>query len=433
MTSTLTLTDLSRHFWTEIRKKVKKSLIFIDEPGIENLHFNGGLKSVLQSGINGIRDFSSFESGSETDKKAVFILSGPVVGLRAEILAEIVKNSHFEYCVIISSASNSVHKFAKYPGKPDLDDQFVFNELEEQVLTWMGNLNFTCEILHFPVFISPVCTDFFVTPQFSDFFPLFDSDLAKSAEIFASINRNVQIPDQTGFETLPYELQVQIRMFANSFASVFQMLNYKEDIFTIGPFSRIVGEVLEKNRKKPKPNQQNVSLILIDRNLDLVGPSSTGFETVFDKIFGNLPQFPGLTNDVQIDMAPVFGQKSEMTFQDEFPSGCLKSENPEENTISDLIFQPESEIIKNLHQKFCKIFNSEPKSNPTVNDLESDLCKVVNFSESDLQSNVDLIQISRSIVQSRQDCKSNQHVQDLQSKFVKLFAKIKDVRSFAGN
>lgn len=51
--------------------------------------------------------------GEENQKKAVFIVSTVVVNLVQDILKDIIKNSKFEYCTVITNASQAVHKAAK--------------------------------------------------------------------------------------------------------------------------------------------------------------------------------------------------------------------------------------------------------------------------------------------------------------------------------
>ena len=52
------------------------------------------------AGVSSVREFSSFESCDDKTKKAVFLISGPVAGLKRDILREIITNSKFEYCQV---------------------------------------------------------------------------------------------------------------------------------------------------------------------------------------------------------------------------------------------------------------------------------------------------------------------------------------------
>lgn len=71
--------------------------------------------------------------------KAAFLLSGPVRGTTATILQDVIQASSFQYCVVVTSAHTSVHTYARYGGR-EVDDAQLTSELEQNVLTWMGNM-----------------------------------------------------------------------------------------------------------------------------------------------------------------------------------------------------------------------------------------------------------------------------------------------------
>lgn len=48
-----------------------------------------------------------------------------------------------------------------------------------------------------------------------------------------------------------------------------------------------------------------VSLIIVDRTLDLCGVTSHSMESMLDKVMCALPRFPGHSNDVAVDMSPL--------------------------------------------------------------------------------------------------------------------------------
>lgn len=81
-----------------------------------------------------------FQNDKEERKKAVFILSSPVFGTTKAILQDIIQNSSFGYCVLITSAHARVHQFAKYGDhREGIDVMSTFHILEEEMLEWMGN------------------------------------------------------------------------------------------------------------------------------------------------------------------------------------------------------------------------------------------------------------------------------------------------------
>lgn len=57
------------------------------------------------------------------------------------------------------------------------------------------------------------------------------------------------------YANLPLESQVQVRQLVNNLNQLIQHINGKDDIFTVGPFSRILGTELDaltaaKTRRK---------------------------------------------------------------------------------------------------------------------------------------------------------------------------------------
>ena len=81
------------------------------------------------------------QNDKQGHKKAVFILFSPVYGTTKVILQDIIQNSSFEYCVLITTAHARVHQFAKYGAhREGVDVMSAFNSLEEQMLEWMGNM-----------------------------------------------------------------------------------------------------------------------------------------------------------------------------------------------------------------------------------------------------------------------------------------------------
>lgn len=46
-----------------------------------------------------------------------------------------------------------------------------------------------------------------------------------------------------------------------------------------------------------------MSLVIVDRTLDLCGVTSHSVESVLDKMMGVLPKFPGQSNEIAVDMS----------------------------------------------------------------------------------------------------------------------------------
>lgn len=255
----------SDHWWTEISKKVCRAVVFLDTVAAECLHWNGGLVRLTEAKASGgAREFSSFESCARDQKKAVFMLDGPIVNTtKADILKEIVCNSSFEYCVVVTNAAPSVHSLASGGG----EETNAFAELEEQVLEWMGDDNFTCEIFYLPFHVAEISPEVFVMPAFSRLFPLLEADVEKMlGDIAPPPPPLTNSSSSIAHESLPRELQTCVGHFVSSLNSLLQMMDTRDDLFSVGPFSRMLAEQLQqlpaaRNRRKSAPPHHRCSAL----------------------------------------------------------------------------------------------------------------------------------------------------------------------------
>ena len=64
-----------------------------------------------------VKVFSLFESASPKQKKAVFILNGPVTGSNKTTIQNIIENSGgcLEYVVVVTNCHPSVQTWSQYP------------------------------------------------------------------------------------------------------------------------------------------------------------------------------------------------------------------------------------------------------------------------------------------------------------------------------
>lgn len=327
--------------------------------------------------------------------------------------------------------------FLQYPGR-EVEDSRVFAELEDQVLEWMGNFNYTCEIFHIPFHSASISTNLFVMPAFRTLVPMLGVDVDRANELLKvrKGGNDLQSVSENGnlvYEALPYEVQVSVSHLTTSLHALFQMLNIKEDIFTVGSFSRMVGEQLEglhsaRQRRKSAPNK--ISLLLIDRSLDLAEPATAG-TTLMSKILANLPTFPGHTNDVGVNMAELFGMDSSLTQKDLFPLGCLKdpgSDDENDIKMDDLIMDNETELITKINDKLKQVLQLE--SDQPLEETLQILSKTANKIS---EESVGVVQKAQAIVQANKS-KGNKvfkQVREVRKKFLPLVqAKKREMKGF---
>ncbi|XP_076377338.1 sec1 family domain-containing protein 2 isoform X2 [Megalopta genalis] len=93
--------------------------------------------------------------------------------------------------------------------------------------------------------------------------------------------------------------------------------------------------------------ETGVSLILIDRTLDLCTPTSNNMESFLTKILGALPRLPQHNNDVAINTSPAFGLVEGILQTYDVP-GCLAS--IEKATIDLFILESEKKLLTAANQ-----------------------------------------------------------------------------------
>ncbi|XP_038647117.1 sec1 family domain-containing protein 2 [Scyliorhinus canicula] len=324
----LGLTGLAHHTWEKICTKVKRAVVFMDAACAGNLHWAGGIDRLLQAGALNVKEFSSFEAGAPGQVKAVFVVSTLLKGNTADVIRDIVSLSSFQYCVVITAVSHAVHLFANNM-MTELEQELVFEEFGELLCQWMGNMNYTGEVIHLPILIAPLAPHLFVTTAYSSLFSFVPEDLKRlnsprpDKKKFGSLN-------DVDFQSLPFELQIQIRSLVSSLNSMFEVLQLKEECFAVGPTGRIIaGELANypQSKHRRKTAQHKASIIFIDRTLDLSGSVAHHGDSLVEKIFTILPRFPGLTNDVKVNMVDLTAVQNNEETQDIIAPGCLSQPN----------------------------------------------------------------------------------------------------------
>lgn len=258
--------------WEKVLSKVKKAVVFMDSRCTEALHWSGGAAVILEAGARNLKEFSSFEACSENEPKAVFVVSTLLKGRTIDIIKDIISLSHFQYCVVITTVAHSVHLVANNV-TTEMEANPVFDQFEEKLCEWMGNMNYTAEVMHVPAVFAPVSQQLLVTPVYAHLFPLLLSDLDALNAKRPEKKRFGNLVDMD-MNSLPVELQLEIKSLAAVLNSMFEATGTREESFAVGPMSRIIaGELAShpqaKNRRKTAHNK--ASIIFVDRTMDLTG------------------------------------------------------------------------------------------------------------------------------------------------------------------
>ncbi|XP_039701125.1 sec1 family domain-containing protein 2 isoform X1 [Pteropus medius] len=334
--SALGVQSFTQQGWEQVLAKVKRALVYLDAACAESLHWGCGSTRLLEA-VGGpachLREFEpAAVAGGAKQPKAVFVLSCLLKGRTVETLRNIICRSHFQYCVVVTATNHAVHLTANHvpaAAAAELEGQQpVFEQLEEKLCEWMGSMNYTAEVLHVPLLLAPVSPYLALTPAFACLFPLLpqDVDLLNSARLDKKRMGSLGEVDSTA---LTPELLLQIRCLVSGLSSLCEHLGVREECFAVGSLSRIIAADLAnyapaKNRRKTSTSR--ASVVFVDRTLDLTGMVGHHGDNLVEKIISVLPQLPGHTNDVMVNMVELTALQNEEK-QNMVAPGCLAQSN----------------------------------------------------------------------------------------------------------
>ncbi|XP_022058726.2 sec1 family domain-containing protein 2 [Acanthochromis polyacanthus] len=329
MLTTEDFTHFPLLMWEKVLSKVKKAVVFMDDRCAEALHWNGGAAALLEAGARNLKQFSSFEACSVNEPKAVFVVSTLLKGTTIDIIKDIISLSHFQYCVVFTTVAHSVHLLANNV-TTEMEGSPVFEQFEEKLCEWMGNMNYTAEVMHVPVVFAPVSQQLVILPTFAQLFPLLSPDLDTINAKRPEKKRFGSLGD-VDIHSLPAELQIEVKSLASALNSMFEATSTREESFAVGPMSRLIaGELAShpqaKNRRKTAPNK--ASIIFVDRTMDLTGAVGHHGDNLVEKILTVLRPLPGHVTDVQVDMLELTSLQRTPHSQDTLAPGCLAQTQP---------------------------------------------------------------------------------------------------------
>ncbi|XP_005111562.1 sec1 family domain-containing protein 2 isoform X1 [Aplysia californica] len=305
-----TLWQENQTIWQSFMSKVNHAIVYLDTGMAELLHWSGGIGLLLAAGADDVREFSSFEGASENHQKGVFVVSSPLLGVTEEIIRDVVTQSRFQYVVVMTTVSPLLHVDS---AAQDTEGDGVFEEFEEKVLEWMGNMNYTAEVVHLPLFSAVVCQELFLAPTFSSLFPLTAADVNQisyqyNATRHGKDSKSIQSLEDVECSNLPEALQQQIKMLSSGLHALLQVLDVREDIYSVGHTSRLIATELESYppaRSRRKTCQNRASIVLLDRTLDTASALTHQMDTLLDRLMNTLPRLEGHSSDCQVDMSSL--------------------------------------------------------------------------------------------------------------------------------
>ncbi|XP_027400296.1 sec1 family domain-containing protein 2 [Bos indicus x Bos taurus] len=329
--------SFTQQAWEQVLTKAKRAVVYLDAACAESLHWGCGSSRLLEavgSPACYLREFEPAAVGGGVEQpKAVFVLSSLLKGRIVETLRDIICRSHFQYCVVVTAVNHAVHLTANHvpaAAAAELEGQQpVFEQLEEKLCEWMGNMNYTAEVLHIPLLLAPVAPHLALTPAFASLFPLLPQDVHILNSARPDRRRLGSLAEVDATALTP-ELLLQIRCLVSGLSSLCEHLGVREECFAVGALSRIIAADLAnfapaKNRRKTATGR--ASVVFVDRTLDLTGAVGHHGDNLVEKILAVLPQLPGHTNDVMVNMVELTALQDEEENQNVVVPGCLAQSN----------------------------------------------------------------------------------------------------------
>nr|XP_039253421.1 sec1 family domain-containing protein 2-like [Styela clava] len=343
--------------WKKVALRVQDAVIFMDNPCAECLHWCGGADLLFESGATNIREFSAFESGTEKQEKAVFIISSPLTGKTTYTIENILSASSFNNCLVITTLEPKLHQYAS--GEENLkEDERTFEDLEHELQKWMGDTNVQTEILHLPIFMAPMFENLFLTPSFDAFFPVQHKDLIE-LNMEDSGRSTINLKD-LHFYMCPREYRTLVRMLTSSLRQCFHSIGCKEEIFALGPTSHLCSVQLSNmvnQQKNTYPGK--IGVLFIDRTLDLIGPASHGERCLVDQLLGILPGLPAHCNNVSVDMSILCDACPEDVDDTIVYPGCLVPDTDESPILAEACGVKSVKAVSQIRNQLLKAVTEE--------------------------------------------------------------------------
>ncbi|XP_072476872.1 sec1 family domain-containing protein 2 [Notamacropus eugenii] len=329
--------SFTRQAWEQVLAKAKRAVVYLDAACAESLHWSCGSGRLLEA-VGGpacdLREFGAQAAGAGPGQpKALFVLSCLLKGRTLETLRDILGRSHFQYCVVVTAVGHPAHLTASHlpaGAVAELEGQQpVFEQLEEKLCEWMGNMNYTAEVLHAPLLLAPIAPHLALTPAFASLFPLLPRDL-KLLNSARPDKRKLGSLAEVDASSLTPELLLHVRCLVSSLSSFCEYLGVREECFSVGTLSRVIAADLAnyapaKNRRKAAAGR--ASVVFVDRTLDLTGAVGHHGDNLAEKMISFLPKLPGHTNDVTVDMVELTALQTKEESYPMVAPGCLAQSN----------------------------------------------------------------------------------------------------------
>ncbi|XP_048505217.1 sec1 family domain-containing protein 2-like isoform X2 [Athalia rosae] len=337
--------DFADNCWKDCFDEFKDAAVYLDDGAAECLHWYTGDRTISElshAGAIAVRELSTSSSPDvavDGAWKATFIYSSIDPEFYRHTLETIISMNRFEVCTVICAAHSSVLKYrSNYETEPTDSYDILKLDITRWILLRLGKelKDPIVQIIFRPIFTALINENVFVTPPFWGLMP--------------PLNK----------EELNHYFEAQVDYFVSSMHSMFTNFNMKEDIYFIGNLAENVADKLEKlpeaiERRKRLTRTAGISLIIVDRTLDLCTASSHNTESLLGKILSTLSHLPGHHNDIAVSMTTLC--PDEDTISEHHSTycapGCLASSDT--SMMNLLITNKQKDVLMSLHKLLSEI------------------------------------------------------------------------------
>jgi len=337
--------------WKRALSKVRDSVVFCDDSVVESIHWQLGDDAFFKHGALQVRDLSPFETGPKGVARGVFITSQPLLGDAVDTIREILVNteSGFEQIVVITTVPPKLHhylKFGVFEEESATNPLEVFHQFEEKLLGWLesyggrnksSSVPLFAEVLHIPILDVTTLAHhpgfcLFTSKSTQSVASLVDTDLPFINETMISSTASLD------FSHLPSHLRNGVKSLVSLIDSLFEQLGVIDQVFSLGDMARVVAKEManlptaKNRRKRLELGGSKVSLIFVDRCLDLAAVTTSDSRDVFSEISSRLPSLDCHHVDVGVNLDPLLHHENEVSVL-----GCLS--HPRESSASKLLRQ----------------------------------------------------------------------------------------------
>ncbi|XP_050423428.1 sec1 family domain-containing protein 2-like isoform X2 [Adelges cooleyi] len=301
------LSVMADQSWNEVCKYAREAAVFLDEYAAESLHWHGGCVLLYKAGAKSIKALSSFESGNPKDRRCLLIVGKPVDETVLTVAQDVLNNSNFKYCRFIAGCG-----FESF-GIENLENELC------KIITAKYD-DGTVDVMNIPISITCLSPLLFLVPHLQDIPLLIENDY--------------------GF---------YVPKIAVTFNNIFNHLNVKHEVYSVGSLSDAVSQYIYKVQSVPNTESSRMNIILIDRIVDMYAVTDFSSSCPLDKLNMLVNRFSGTCSDIAVNNEPLLHNEKFKAANDQLQVPmCLAPTLKPTPVVEWLLLKSEKEILATI-------------------------------------------------------------------------------------